>query len=166
MTCRELSERMPVVAGGRDAWTAAEADHVRNCADCRAEWAVVGAGAGMFGSVSLDANALAGRVLTRLRTEPIVDRPSRAWWLVGLAAAAVIAVIVIPNNAPAPRPRGPAAQPFTLDVPGLDALGADGLADVLESLDTPWTATSTTDAPTLDDLDAQELERVERSWEI
>ena len=43
---------------------------------------------------------------------------------------------------------------------------ADELADILDILDDSWTNTSTTDAPSLDDLDPQELRRIERSWEI
>ena len=46
------------------------------------------------------------------------------------------------------------------------ASATDELADVLESLETSWTETSTSDAPSLDDLDPRELERMERSWEI
>ena len=58
------------------------------------------------------------------------------------------------------------AWPLEVDVSGLTALSSAGLTDVLESFDTMWTETSTTDAPSLDDLDPQELERVQGSWEI
>ena len=166
MTCQELSDRMPAVARGASAWSGEEAAHLRACADCRAEWAVVRAGEAAPSPIGLDPDALAVRVLHRLRTEPAARNTTRSRWLVGLAAAAVIAVMVVPWNAPAPLPRSPAAPPLVVDVPGLDALGADGLSDILESLDTPWTETSTTDAPSLDDLDAQGLERIERSWEL
>jgi len=165
MICRELSDKMPAVAGGAALWSAPEAEHLRTCADCRAEWELVRAGAAVAGGVTLDADALARRVLHRLRTEPMVTRHIRTRWLVGIAAvAAVIALVLVPARAP-DAPAGTQLTPFAVDVPGLDGLGAEGLADVLQSLDTPWTETSTSDAPSLDDLDSQELGRVERSWE-
>ncbi len=161
MTCQQLSDRMPAVAGGAATWSQEEAEHLRTCADCRAEWAVVSAGRVVGAQASIDADALAAQVLHRLRTEPVVRRSSRPLWVVGLAAAAVIAIILLPAR----PPRGPAV-PLAVEVPGLEGLGADGLADVLESLETSWTETSTSDAPSLDDLDPRELERMERSWEI
>jgi len=166
MTCQELSDRMPAVARGTAEWSTGEAEHLRACADCRAEWAVVSAGVTVGQDVALDAEALAGRVLHRLRTEPAVTSHVRTRWLAGVAAvAAAVALILVPAGPPG-APTATSLAPYSVDIPGLDALGAEGLADVLESLDMPWTETSTTDAPTLDDLDSQELERVGRSWEI
>lgn len=166
MTCQELSDKMPAVARGPASWSDAEAEHIRTCADCRVEWAVVSAGAAVGRDASLDADALAARVLERLRTEPVVRRSARPLWLVGLAAAAVIAVILVPGNQPAPLPVESATAPLAVHVSGLTALSSAGLTDVLESFDTMWTETSTTDAPSLDDLDSQELEQVQGSWEI
>lgn len=166
MTCEMLSDKMPDVARGTAAWSEAEAEHFRTCADCRAEWAVVGMGTTVGRDSPIDADALAGRVLHRLRTEPMAHRWRASGWLVGLAAASAIALILWRA---APRdvvPGGPAAPTLAVDVPGLDGLATDELADVLDGLGTTWTETSTTDAPSLDDLDPQELERVERSWEI
>ena len=162
MTCQELSDRMPAVAAGAATWSQEEAEHLRTCADCRAEWAVVSAGRAVGAQASIDADALAERVLHRLRTEPVVGRFPRRRWLIGLAAAAVIAIILLP----AKLPRGQPAPPLAVDVPGLDGLAYGELADVLESLETSWTETSTSDAPSLEDLDPRELERMERSWEI
>ena len=170
MTCQELSDRMPAVAGGAATWSPEEAAHLGACADCRAEWAVVSAGRLVGAQASVDADALAARVLHRLRTEPVVRRFPRRRWLVCLAAAAVIAIILLPARLPrgpaAPPSGGPAAPPLAVDVPGLDGLATGELAEVLESLETSWTETSTSDAPSLDDLDPRELERMERSWEI
>lgn len=165
MTCEKLSDKMPAVAGGALTWSAEEAEHLRICADCSAEWAVVQAGRMVGEGASLDADALAAHVLHRLRTEPGVRRVSRSRWLVGLAAAAAIVLILMPWTSPAPQLRG-SAVPLAVDVPGLGALDTEDLADVLDSFDTSWTETSTTDSPSLDDLDPQELERIERSWEI
>ena len=170
MSCQELSDRMPSVAAGAATWSQEEAEHLRTCADCRAEWAVVSAGRAVGAQASIDADALATRVLHRLRTEPVVGRFPRRYWLIGLAAAAVIAIVLLPARLPrgaaAPLSSGPAATPLAVEVPGLDALAADELADILDILDDSWTNTSTTDAPSLDDLDPQELGRIERSWEI
>jgi hypothetical protein len=170
MTCEELSDRMPAVAGGAATWSQEEVEHLRTCADCRAEWAVVSAGRVVGAQASIDADSLAERVLQRLRTEPVVRRFPRQRWLVGLAAAAIIAIVLLPAKLPrspaAPPSGGPAAPPLAVDVPGLDGLATGELADVLESLETSWTETSTSDAPSLEDLDPRELERMERSWEI
>lgn len=166
MTCQELSDRMPAVAAGAATWSPEEVEHLRTCADCRTEWTVVNAGRGVGADTRVDADALAARVLHRLRTEPIVGRSQPRRWLFGLAAAAVVVFILMPRPSTAPLPRSSAALPLAVDVPGLDGLASGELADVLESLETSWTETSTSDAPSLEDLDPRELERMERSWEI
>jgi hypothetical protein len=165
MNCDELADRMPAVARGAASWSPAEAEHLGTCADCRAEWAVVAAGAAVAQGVSLDADAMAARVLQRLRTEPTArpHRPLR--WLIGVAAvAAALALFVLPARAPRrPAPLAPTA--LTIDVPGLDAVDAADLQLILDAVDTPWTETSTADAPSLDDLNDQELARMARAWE-
>jgi hypothetical protein len=164
MSCRELSDTMPGVARGEVSWTEAEAQHLAGCADCRAEWAVVAAGATVASGVVVDADALAARVLLRLRTEPVV-KPFRARrWLAGVAAVAATVLLVSKVITTAPPPRGPAA-PLSVDVPGLTSLGQEGLAEVLESMAPQWTDTPTIDTPSLDDLDPRELEQVQRLWE-
>jgi len=165
MTCGELSDRMPGVVRGTDAWTAVEADHLRTCPDCRAEWTVVMAGAGVAESVTPDAELIAARVLERLRTEPVAVRPIRGRWLAGLAAAAVIAVVLLSRREPPQPTRGPADARLTVDLPGLESLDAAELERVLDAVDAPWTETSTVDSPSLDDLNDQELARVARAWE-
>jgi hypothetical protein len=165
MTCHELSERMPAVARGTASWSPTEAEHLRTCADCRAEWAVVTAGAAVAQGVSPDADAMAARVLQRLRTEPVRRSHHRVRWLVGLAAAAVVVLVLSRGTPTAPLPRGPAAPPLSVDLSGLDALNAADLQLILDAVDTPWTETSTADAPSLDDLNDQELARVARAME-
>ena len=166
MTCQELSDKMPAVARGAAEWSPAEAAHLVACAECRREWVVVGAGRLVARDLTVNADALAGVVLRRLRTEPEARLLPRSRWLIGLAAAAAVVLLLSKASGPAPLPRGPAAQPLAVHVSGLTALNSAGLADVLESFDTMWTETSTTDAPSLDDLDSQELEQVRGSWEI
>ena len=171
MTCQELSDRMPAVAAGAATWSQEEAEHLRTCADCRAEWAVVSAGRVVGAQASIDADALAARVLHRLRTEPVVRRFPRRYWLIGLAAAAVIAIVLLPARLPrgpaAPLSSGPAAPPVGRRRPGLDALAADGAgrrAGVLDDLvdrtpPPPTRRRSTTWIP-------RNSSGCERSWEI
>jgi predicted anti-sigma-YlaC factor YlaD len=164
MSCHELSDRMPGVARGKVSWTEEEARHLATCAACRAEWDVVRAGATVADGVKVDADAVAEGVLLRLRTEPVVKRFPARRWFVGLVAVAATVVVVSRVVTTAPRPRGPAA-PLSVDVPGLTALGEEGLAEVLESMAPQWTDTPTIDTPSLDDLDPRELEQVQRLWE-
>jgi hypothetical protein len=165
MSCTELSDRMPAVARGEAEWSAKEMAHLQACADCRAEWAVVSAGVGVGSGAALDADALAARVLQRLKTEPVARRSRARFWLAGLAAAAaVILVVSTPWNRSVP---GTVATAPALEapVPGLNTLNASELDDVLQMIDTPWTETSTADSPSLDDLDLQGLEQVQQSME-
>jgi hypothetical protein len=165
MTCLELSDRMPAVAQGAASWSPAEAEHLRTCADCRAEWAVVAAGAAVAQGVAPDADAMAARVLHRLRTEPVASRHRPFRWVIGLAAAAAaIALLLLPSQS-AHEPSMPSPASFDGGVPGLDALDAADLRLLLDAVDTPWTETSTADAPSLDDLNDQELARMARAWE-
>lgn len=168
MTCQELSDKMPSVVRGELSWTDAEAHHLADCADCRAEWEVVSAGAAFAEGVTIDADALAERVLLRLRTEPVVKRFPATRWLAGIAAVAAAVLLFSKVITTAPLPPGPAAPPtatLAVDVPGLHALGEEGLAELLESMAPQWTDTPTIDTPSLDDLDSQELEQVQRLWE-
>ncbi len=166
MTCHDLSDRMPAVARGASAWTPVEATHLASCDDCRDEFEVVQAGSGLAAGVTIDPDRLAEAVLQRLRTEPVVRRPSRRLWLVGLAAAAVITLVLLPRGAPVSETAQSADLPYAVHLPGLDGLSEEGLNEMLESLDPSWIDTPTIDAPSLEDLDPQELERVQRSWEI
>jgi len=166
MTCQELSDKMPAVASGRLAWTPEEAAHLASCADCSAEWAVVRAGVTVGAAATVDADAVAARVLDRLRHEPVVRPWKPLRWVAGLAAAAAVAALLWPGKAP--RPTGaelttPTA--LTVEVPGLDALGEEALGEVLQSMDAPWTDVPTMDSPSLHDLDVRELEWMDRNLE-
>jgi hypothetical protein len=166
MTCQELAERMPAVVRGSASWSAVEVEHLRVCADCRAEWALVRAGAAVAQGVSPDVEAMAARVVGRLRTEPMM-RPRRPLrWVAAVAvAAAAVVLVVVPFATHRAPPVPPAPVPFSVDVPGLDGLGDAELERVLETVEMPWTETSTADSPSLDDLNDQELARVAREWE-
>jgi len=169
MNCQEMSDTMPAVARGEIDWTPAEAAHLAECRDCRLEWAVVAAGRSIASEVTIDADALAVRVLERLRTEPVVKRFPAGRWLAGVAAVAATVLLISKVVTTAPLPRGPAAPPeapLAVHISGLGDLGASDLTDVLDSFDTSWIETTTTDAPSLDDLDARELTQLQASREI
>lgn len=168
MNCQDLSDKMPAVLTGARSWSEAEAQHLAACADCRAEWTVVSSGATVASGATVNAEALAERVLLRLRTEPVVKPFHARKWLTGVAAVAAAILVIARVMTTAPLPPGPAA-PLTaelaVDIPGLHALGEDGLAEVLESMAPLWTDTPTIDTPSLDDLDPRELEQLQRLWE-
>jgi hypothetical protein len=164
MTCRELSDTMPCVARGEFPWTEEATRHLASCVDCRSEWEICSAGSTLGNDVAVDADALAERLLLRLRTESVVKRFPATRWLAGSAAVAAAVFLFSRAMTTAPLPRVPAA-PLSPDVPGLQALGEDGLAEVLESMAPAWTDTPTIDPPSLDDLDPRELEQVQHLWE-
>jgi len=166
MNPHALSDRMPAVARGEAEWTAPEAEHLRGCAECLEEFAVVQAGVVAAAGVAVDGDRIAAEVLRRLRTEPVVRRPRRRLWVLGLAAAAVVALLLVPRIATRSSPEDTGSAPIAVHLPGLDGLTEAGLDEMLESLDPVWTDTPTIDAPSLDDLDPQELEQVQRPWEI
>ena len=60
-----LSDRMPEVARGASRWSAEDARHLETCADCRAEWKIVSATAGLGAALSIlaDPEATSDRVL-------------------------------------------------------------------------------------------------------
>jgi len=166
MNDHALSDRMPAVARGEAEWTIQEAEHLRGCAECRGEFTVVQAGIGAGAGVAVDGDRIAAAVLKRLRTEPRATRPGRRLWVVVLAAAAVVALILVPRSTTRTTPEATVSAPIAVQLPGIDGLSEAGLSEVLESLDPVWTDTPTIDAPNLEDLDPQELEQVQRSWEI
>jgi hypothetical protein len=180
--CEELSDRMPEVSAGEARWTAAEDRHLAACAECTAEWALLGRtrALGDPAADGLDADAIAAAVLLRLRGEGAVaaaaPAPRRRFLsFAGLAAAAVLALALWssrPTVSPAPVPTPaagagglPLRSAHFIPLPELDSLGAPELQAVLDGFDAPLTEGSTLDAPTLGDLDDHELERVLRSWE-
>jgi hypothetical protein len=92
--CTELSDRMPDVALGRSAWTETEQRHLAECADCRAEWALV-SGASRLGSTlpATDPAIVSTVLLARLARERERTRARIGLWsAAGLAAAAAVIV--------------------------------------------------------------------------
>ena len=70
--CGWLSDRIPAVVLGRAEWTPQEMQHLQECRACQQEWEVVRAArrVGRRGEVLIDTDAVASRVLQRLRDEP------------------------------------------------------------------------------------------------
>jgi hypothetical protein len=92
--CIELSDRMPDVALGRSAWTETEQRHLAECADCRAEWALV-SGASRLGATlpGTDPAIVSTVLLARLARERERTRARIGLWsAAGLAAAAAVIV--------------------------------------------------------------------------
>lgn len=92
--CTELSDRMPDVALGRSAWTETEQRHLAECADCRAEWALV-SGASRLGATlpGTDPAIVSTVLLARLARERERTRARIGLWsAAGLAAAAAVIV--------------------------------------------------------------------------
>ena len=163
--CADLSDRMPLVAGGGDGWSAVDRAHLETCAECAGEWALVqrGASLGRDQGYAPDADRMARVVLGRLRAERVARGRSlrRATWAAALAAAAIALTVW---TAP-PDERRPVAAPVESAalVPELDSLDAGELKDVLDSFDAPLSERAAPAAPTLGDLSNEELERVLRA---
>lgn len=164
--CEQLSDRMPAVARGEAAWSPDEEAHLAACADCRLEWELVSAAAGMGHEVAaaLDPHHVTERVLGRLRAE----RRSRArrigWSVAGLAAAAVLALTVWtggPRRQISPLPGRGVNHVAQIPLPELDSLATPELEAVLRTLDAPIdTSVEGVDTGDLDDLDSGELQHV------
>jgi hypothetical protein len=175
--CERLSDGLADLAAGRREWTEAEQAHLAACADCTAEWELLGAARGLGGQIAgrLDPEAIGARVLERLAAANRA-RHARRWWEVigGLAAAAMITLAVAGGHLPWQRSSagdGGAASSGVetgaaeIPLPELDSLDASQLEDVLDAMDQPLTGGSPMTAPRLDDLNAKQLERLLHSQE-
>lgn len=165
MTCRKLSDRMPLVAAGQTNWTDAEQTHLERCPDCCAEWSVVELTASVTKLAPRpDPERVSAKVLDRLAGEPPVPARTRLWWLVGGAAAAAAALslaVLWPRES---QPIGPQAA-FQIPMTELDSLTQEQLRLVLESIEEPLETPMMNEVPSMMDLDDQQLERVLRSLE-
>lgn len=157
-----LSDRMPEVAAGRTDWTAAEQGHLDHCASCREEWVLVRAAALLGAGVErdFDAAGVAAGVTARWRqAAPPVARSFRRVALAGLAAAAAIALVLLPRT---PSPVAELPHPFLTE---LDSLSTEELALLADRLDAPLTDLELPEGVPLSDLDTTQLERLLRSLE-
>lgn len=164
--CHALRERLPELAARGAEPSAAEAAHLAACEECREEWRLVRAvGAlGLSGAGRVDPDRVAARVLERLSAAK-AGRGGRArrWWGLGVvAAAAAIALLVWSGGGPTE----PATQAPVVEVlPELDRLETAELTTILETFAGPVGDVPTIEVPGLDELNADELERVLDTWE-
>ena len=111
----------------------------------------------------LDPERISEQVLARLRTVPRATVPRRVLrWAIGLAAAAGLAIAVVTR--PGSHGSVPAASAL-VSLPELDDLSTAELEAVLESIPLPADSALHVEAAPIDELNAQELERVLRSLE-
>jgi negative regulator of sigma E activity len=172
--CGWLSDRIPPIVLGHAEWTPQELQHLQECRACQQEWEVVRAAnrLGGRGEAAIDAEAVAGSVLRRLRDEPRPTHIGRRTWAVsGLAAAAAIVVALWAGNVGAPdettRQSGSlAAAQLEIPLPELENLQAAELDTVLQGMDEPNNLRDPGDEePELSDLNSDELQRVLDTWE-
>lgn len=167
--CERLSDRMPEVALQRAAWSAEEAAHLADCAECRAEWGLVQAARHLGGQApDVDPVAIAAAVRQRLAAERSAGRRRRWIWTVAGSAAAAAAVALAVIGAP-DRPNGETrtvaqAEPL-VPLPELEELEASQLDTLLQALDEPFAGASTLESSTLGDGAEAEVERILATWE-
>lgn len=173
--CGTLTDRMPDVASGQAQWSEAESAHLAGCESCALEWRIVSAARLLGGSAArqIDATALTGKVIAGVRAAEQRSRWTRAGWMSGLAAAAVLLLVLrinLPPSRPAAEPPDTstvAVTPVTgaLPMAELDALDEEQLQAVLEHLEAAAGSLDGNVAPRMSELDDQQLERVLRSLE-
>ncbi len=170
--CELLSDRMVLVSHGTADWTAAEAEHLATCADCREEWRLI-QGAQRLGSEAArrtDAVRVSRQVLATLAGERRRRRWLRAGGMVGLAAAAALAIMV--STADRRGSGGNAGSMAVVEGDGLqlrlaelESLNEAELEAILDGLEVPLSEGAGGAPPALGDLDDTQLERVLRSLE-
>jgi hypothetical protein len=164
-------DRFADVVQGRAAWLPGELAHLEHCAECRLESAISMAAfrLGHEEAGSLDPEALAARVRRNLAAGgvagPVVmpSRTGRRVWplLLGLAAAATVALVVLLP----PKPAGSVPVEQLAVLHELDDLSAAELEAVLETLPPAADAVVHPDEGGFAALSADMLERMLRTME-
>jgi len=171
INCELLVDKMPLVAHREAAWTPEESAHLSDCAECAASWRVVSIAPRLGDMIAqrLDLPRITRQLQDRLARDRGAGRWKRTGWITGLAAAAVLTVMVWNGTRHVPDAPGTAtsASGSALEVPlaELEGLDGDQLQAVLEALDAPLGATGGGPSPSFGDLDDSQLERVLRSLE-
>lgn len=167
MSCPRLSDRMVQVLAGRSRWSEEESNHLARCPDCGAEWRLLTRAGAIGDRISTpDAGQVTAAVLRRVAADRQQSRSSRRRWMIGIAAAVAASLLLVSRLTEAPvAPATPLVQRLEIPFLELDSLSADQLQAVLETLEPPLGSESTLDAPTLQDLDDTQLERLLRSLE-
>ena len=171
--CGWLSDRIPAVVLGRAEWTPQELQHLQECRSCQEEWEVVRA-AGRLAEgpeIVVDTDAVASRVIQRLRDEQERTHIRRRTWAVsGLAAAAAIIIAISTGNIEKPAATTHQNSPLAtaqleIPLPELESLQAAELDTVLQAMDENNLRDSGDEEPELSDLNSDELQRVLDTWE-
>jgi hypothetical protein len=164
-----LSDRMPEVALGRARWTPEDERHLAGCEDCQAEWALVVAGSGLgAGLPAIDPERVAARATERLRSERARAnvRTRRLTALVGLAAAATVALAVWANQSSRARLPGRASPPpATIAATTSESLPDTQLHPIAQPRHAQTSEAATLDLPMpeLDSLPAEALDSILRT---
>ena len=163
MICDLMSERMPRVGQeGRQEWSPWERAHLDACPRCLAEWRLVQEmSRGGDATPEIDLDAVARRVQLRLTNQRPVSspavRPVRRW-VIGLAAAAALAVAV---GASALSPRSTTSTPQVVSIlPELGDLEADELEALFDVIPVANRIALPPLGAGLSDLSDNELERL------
>ncbi len=163
-------DRLADTALGTAPLSDAETAHVAGCGECRRELELVAA-AGRLGVAEvarLSPRSVSEVVRHRLATEPRASvLRGRTPWLVGLGAAAALALAVWYGSTRGSAPPGPIGfAPIELSVlHELDGLGEPELEAVLESIPLAAGAVFHPELAPLDELNVNDLERLLRSME-
>lgn len=168
--CESVQDRIPLVASGLAEWDAEESAHLATCASCAAEWRIVATARRLSDAAALrvDPARVSRAVLQGLGAERRAARWRRGGWFAGLAAAAVLIVMVRAGTRQTTTGTDtiqPASTALHVPLAELEALSAEELQSVLDGLDEPLGSGAAPDAPHLGDLDDHQLERVLRSLE-
>lgn len=169
--CELLVDKMSLVVHHQASWSPEEVTHLAACANCAACWRVVSIAPrlGDMTAQRLDLPRITREVHDRLARDRRARRWKRTGWLTGLAAAAVLTVMVWNSRAhrPVVPPTVASVSGAALAVPlaELEGLDGDQLQAVLEALDPPLGATGGGPNSSFGDLDDSQLERVLRSLE-
>ncbi len=166
--CHQLSDRIIDVVHGGGSWTAAEAEHLAGCAECRRERALIEATAGVGAALPVDAAGMARRVSARLAAQPAaaIRLPARrVFRWAGVLAAAAILVLAVRFEAGRRSAPTAAVSDSTIVLGELDDLNATELADVLDEMPAPSRqATMPSGVAGMSDLSADELQQVLEAW--
>jgi len=168
--CHIIGDRMPYVANGKAVWRPSESAHLETCQDCRLEWELVRATHALGSGVvtSLDTSRIGERVTRRMAEADSAARPgilhSGRRWLIGLAAAAALVLVVRSWRPGQPEVKPPSPAAVTV-LNELDDLTPSELESVLEALPPAAEAVPHLETVPFGDLEPQDLERMLRSLE-
>jgi hypothetical protein len=150
-------------------WSDDERHHLASCEACAAEWRLVQAAGSLGAGLRMpDPAALAGTVLARVRAADAGARRKRQvvrlGGLVGLAAAAALAVSVLVRQQPQSEPGGVSPVAFDLPLAELEGASDDELRAVLAEFEPPISEGQSV-GEEFDGMDATEVERALSAWE-